>query len=134
MKKVLLSKVWFVMGSSLLLACSCSGQKEQMEKEKGPQQEPFEHPEGMDSEGEEGAASDVLQTVIDTPSVVDSGKKNEEKLEESAVFVTPVIVEAVKMEVNPPASLVQESSASKEASSVIETVSVSSVETSASIQ
>ncbi|HAB99888.1 MAG TPA: hypothetical protein DCE71_08710 [Parachlamydiales bacterium] len=122
------------MGSSLLLACSCSGQKEQPEKQKGPQQDPFEHPAGMDSEGEEGAASDVLQTIIDTPSVAEVEKKVEEKSQDSTVFVTPVVVEAVKMQAQPPAVLVQESSAAKESSSLIETVSVSSTETPASVQ
>ncbi len=122
------------MGSSLLLACSCSGQKSQPEKQKGPQQDPFEQPAGMDSEGEEGAASDVLQTALDTPSVADLDNKTEEKSQPAAIFVTPVVVEAVKMETEQSASLAQESSAAKESSSLLETVSVSSAETPAALQ
>jgi hypothetical protein len=131
MKNMLLNKVWFVVGSSFLLACSCSSEKGSP-KEKGPQQEPFEHPAGMDSEGEEGASSNVMQSVIGVPAVADSTEKLEEKQSDTAIFVTPILVEAVKREASEPASLVQESSA-KEASSVLETVSAPT-ESSPSVQ
>jgi hypothetical protein len=133
MKNVLSSKVWFLLGGSFLLACSCSSEKGPPPASEGPQQEPFEHPAGMDSEGEEGASSHVLQSVRDVPAVANSTEKLEEKQSDTAVFVTPIVVEAVKRESSKPTSLVQELP-SKEASSVLETVSAPPAEIAPSIQ
>ena len=117
------------MGSALLLTCSCSSGKKQSEppkKNEGPQQEPFEKPAGMDSEGEEGASLDSTQKAVEQPTFVETEKK------ESEIFVTPVVVEAVKKEAES-TPLVQEISV-KEASSLLETISALPLETSPVVQ
>lgn len=134
--KKLLKKIGFVMSGSLLFACSCSGkpQKQSEEKkmeqspseQKGPQQEPFRRCGALDSECEEGASSDVLNQVEESSLVVEAIDAASET-KEQALFVTPIVIEAVQMKLpEASASLAQETKS--EDSSSTETVSASSPE------
>lgn len=113
------SNLWILVGSSLIASCSCSGDKPQakpakpMQEEKmqmqekssdqdGPQQAPFQHCDAMDSECEEGAALDLFEkgpasAGEEKAAVVDSQPAAEEK-QEQALFVTPIVIEAVKIQ------------------------------------
>lgn len=135
----LFKKIGFVMSGSLLLACSCSSKPqkqaetkpEEMKMEqtpsgqKGPEQQPFQHCDALDSECEEGASSDVLKQVEEASLVVEATDSTDAK--EQALFVTPLVIEAVQMKV-PEASapLAQEANAGE--TNATETAAVSSSE------
>lgn len=142
MNKFLLRKTWLIMSSALLAGCSCSGGKpekqpekqeikeEKSSEEKGPEQQPFKRCEAMDAECEEGASSDVLQKAEDTLAI-----EAIEESKEQVLFVTPIVIEAVKMELSNESAtaVVQDSpveTSSQKEENVLETASASSPETS----
>lgn len=118
MKKRLLPKMWLLVGSALLLACSCSGDKPQKSSEnmqeekkempkapadeKGPQQQPFQRCEAMDSECEEGASLEILEKDAESIFEGETATLMEafptEESQEQALFVTPIVIEAVKIQ------------------------------------
>jgi len=131
------------MGSSFALACSCSSkpqkqpepkpEEKQMEQntpseQKGPQQEPFQSCGAIDSECEEGASSDVLKQTDQAPLAAGSYESAIEP-KEQALFVTPIVVEAVQMQVSEKSdSIAKETKPEAKEIKAVETASTSSPE------